>query len=148
MNGLIICVDLNVLPLGSYDVLIGMDWLAAHRVKLYYYNKAFECLDEEGNLRIVKGIPKVISVRNISAMQLKKLCRRGFQLYAAHVLEAAEKETPRLEEFHVLQEYRDVIPDEILGIPPKRYIDFTIELVLGVAPVSKTPYRMSTPEIY
>ena len=27
MNGLITCVDLNVLPLGSYDVLIGMDWL-------------------------------------------------------------------------------------------------------------------------
>ena len=34
MNGLVTCVDLNVLPLGSYDVLIGMDWLEAHRVKL------------------------------------------------------------------------------------------------------------------
>ena len=29
MNGLVTCVDLNVLPLGSYDVLIGMDWLDA-----------------------------------------------------------------------------------------------------------------------
>ena len=38
MNGLVTCVDLNVLPLGSYDVLIGMDWLEAHRVKLDYYN--------------------------------------------------------------------------------------------------------------
>ena len=63
MNGLITCVDLNVLPLGSYDVLIGMDWLEANRVKLDCYNKAFECLDEEGNSRIVKCIPKVISVR-------------------------------------------------------------------------------------
>ena len=34
MNGLVTCVDLNVLPLGSYDVLIGMDWLEAHRVRL------------------------------------------------------------------------------------------------------------------
>ena len=34
MNGLITCVVLNVLPLGSYDVLIGMDWLEAHRVSL------------------------------------------------------------------------------------------------------------------
>ena len=27
MNGLVACVDLNVLPLGSYDVLIGIGWL-------------------------------------------------------------------------------------------------------------------------
>ena len=46
MNGLVTCVDLNVLPLGSYDVLIGMDWLEAHRVKLDYYNNTFECIDE------------------------------------------------------------------------------------------------------
>ena len=46
-----------------------------------------------------------------------------------------------------MPEFRDVFPDEILGIPPKREIDFTIEIVLGVAPVSKTPYRMSTLEM-
>ena len=62
MNGLITCVGLNVLPPGSYDVLIGMDSLEAHRVKLDCYNKTFECTDE-GNLVVVKGIPKVISVR-------------------------------------------------------------------------------------
>ena len=40
-----------------------------------------------------------------------------------------------------------VFPNEILGLPPKRGIDFTIELVLGLAPVSKRPYRMSTSEM-
>ena len=59
---------LNVLPLGSYDVLIGMDWLEAHRANIDCYNKNFECLDEEGNLRVVKEIPKVISGRKSSAM--------------------------------------------------------------------------------
>ena len=86
-------------------------------------------MDEEGNPRVVKGIPKVISVRQISTMQLKKLCRKGFQLYAAHILEETKNETLRLEEFHVLQEFRDVFLDEIPGIPPKRDIYFTIELV-------------------
>ena len=47
----------------------------------------------------------------------------------------------------MLQEFRDVFLDEIPGLPPKRDIDFTIELFPGVAPVSKTPYRMSTPEL-
>ena len=97
MNGLITCLYINVLPLGSYDVLIRMDSLEAHRVKLDYYNKTFECMDEEGNLVVVKGIPKVISVWQVSAMQLKKFCRKGFQLYATHILETSGDETPRLE---------------------------------------------------
>ena len=46
MNGLVTCVDMNVLPLGCYDAHIGMDWLDAHRVKLDCYNKNFECMDE------------------------------------------------------------------------------------------------------
>ena len=47
----------------------------------------------------------------------------------------------------MLQEFRDVFPNEIPGLPPKRDIDFTIEFVSGAAPVSKTPYRMSTRDI-
>ena len=104
-------------------------------------------MDEEGNPRVVRGIPKVISVRQISTMQLKKFCRKGFQLYADHIVEATENETPRLEKFQVLQEFRDFFPNEIPRFPPKRDINFTIELVPGAAPVSKTPYRMSTPEM-
>ena len=88
MDGLVTYADLNVLPLGSYDILIGMDWFEAHRVKLDCYNKTFECIDEEDNLRVVRGIPKVISVRQILVMQLKKFYRKGCQLYVAHILEA------------------------------------------------------------
>ena len=44
--------------LGSYDILIGMDWSKAHRENIDCYSKTFECLDEEGNLRVVKGFPK------------------------------------------------------------------------------------------
>ena len=58
------------------------------------YNKTFECLDEELNLKVVKGIPKVICVRHISTMQLKKLCGKSYRVHAAHVLEATDNETP------------------------------------------------------
>ena len=47
----------------------------------------------------------------------------------------------------MLQEFKDVFPDEIPGLPPSQDIDFTIELVPRAAPVSKAPYRMSTPEM-
>ena len=62
-------------------------------------------------------------------------------------MEATKNETPKLEDYLVLQEFRDVFSDEIPGLPPKRDIDFTIDLVPRAAPVSKTPYRMSTPEL-
>ena len=52
-----------------------------------------------------------------------------------------------LEDYLVLKKFRDVFPDEILGLPPKRDIDFTIELVPGATLVSKTPYRMSAQEM-
>jgi hypothetical protein len=53
MNGLSIRDELNILPLGSYNCLIGMDWLDQHHAILDYHNKAFTFLDEEGNLRKV-----------------------------------------------------------------------------------------------
>jgi hypothetical protein len=68
MNGLSTKVELNVLPLGSYDYLIGMDWLEQHHAFLDYHNKRFTCLVEEGNLKIVQGIPRVVVVREISSM--------------------------------------------------------------------------------
>ena len=46
-----------------------------------------------------------------------------------------------------MQEFKDVFHHEITGIPSKRDIDFTFELVPGEALMSKTPYRMSTPEL-
>ena len=52
-----------------------------------------------------------------------------------------------LEDYQVFQEFRDVFPDEIPWIPPKRNIDFTIELVPRVASVSNIPYKMSTPKM-
>ena len=68
MDRLVTYADLNVLPLGCYDVLIGMDWLEAHREKLDCYNKTFACLDEEGDPSVVKGILKVIFGRKNAAM--------------------------------------------------------------------------------
>jgi hypothetical protein len=77
-------------------------------------------------------------------MQLKKCYRKGFQMLAAHMEEASKDEVPNLEYHAVLVDFEDVFK-EIPGLPPKSYIDFSINLMSGETPVSKTPYRMSTP---
>jgi hypothetical protein len=53
---------------------------------------------------------------------------------------------PSVEDYEVLKEYEDAFK-EIPGLPPKRDIDFFINMKLGAALVSKTLYRMSTPEM-
>jgi hypothetical protein len=46
-----------------------------------------------------------------------------------------------------LSEFQDVFPDELPGLSPERELDFTIELKPGAEPISKTLYRMMTPEL-
>jgi hypothetical protein len=78
---------------------------------------------------------------------MRKYCRKGCPLYVIQVLESVEDDKPSLQDHPTLREYRDVFPEEVSGLPPRRDIDFSIELALGAVPVSRTPYRMSTPEL-
>jgi hypothetical protein len=146
MNGLSTKAELNVMPLGSYNYLIGMDWLDQHHTILDYCNKAFTFLDEEGNQKTVQGIPRAIAIREISTIQLKKCYRKGYQLFVAHVEEASKDEVSNIGDHAVLKEFEDVF-QEVPGLPLKRDIDFSVNLIPGAAPVSKAPYRMSTPDM-
>jgi len=47
----------------------------------------------------------------------------------------------------VVQEFKDVFPNEIPGLPPKREIEFAIDLIPGAGPVSISPYRMAPAEL-
>jgi hypothetical protein len=60
--------------------------------------------------------------------------------------ETPKDKVPSVEHCTVLKEYEDVFK-EISGLPPKRDIEFSINLRLRETPLSKTPYRMSTPEL-
>jgi hypothetical protein len=86
-------------------------------------------------------------MRRISSLQMRKYCRKGCPLYAIQVLELVEDDKPSLEDHPTLREYRDVFLEEVPGLPLRRDIDLSIELAPGAVPVSKTPYKMSTPEL-
>ena len=47
----------------------------------------------------------------------------------------------------IVCEYEDVFPNELLGLPPPRDVDFRIELHLGTSPISMTPHRMASVEL-
>eukprot|EP00253_Pinus_taeda_P002988 PITA_02988 len=113
-----------------------------------YQPTMVEFEDELGAKQELKRIKRPVQIRPIIASQLAKCIRKGCQIYAIQVGYANSKnKTATLENIPVIQEFADVFSEEILGLPPKRDKDFTIELVLGVDSVFQAPYRMSTIEL-
>ena len=64
-----------------------------------------------------------------------------------HIIDNESKEDINLADMHVIRDFTDVFPEEVPGLPPKRELDFSIELILGTIPVSKAPYRMNILEL-
>jgi hypothetical protein len=50
-------------------------------------------------------------------------------------------------EVSVVNEFPNVFLEELPGLPPDQDIEFVIELKPGTAPIYKTPFRMTTPEL-
>ena len=48
-----------------------------------------------------------------------------------------------LENISMIKEFPDVFPEELLGFPPKREVDLSIEVVQGTIPISRAPYYMA-----
>ena len=95
----------------------------------------------------VEGIPNKVSVRKISSLQAMKWLRKGCKLFAVNIRDIECEREQRIEDFPILVEFKDVFLEEILGLPLKRDLDFSIELTPGSVPDSKAPSRMSAPEL-
>jgi predicted aspartyl protease len=68
LDGQKIRTNMNILPLGSYDVIIGMDWLEQHKAVIDFYTRIRSYTDNFDTLRTTQGIPKPLSIRQVSAM--------------------------------------------------------------------------------
>ena len=88
------------------------------------------------------GIRKELSSNIISAMVAQRMLLKGCQGYLAYVVET-EKEGILVDEIPVIREF----PDDIVGLPPDREVEFTIDLIPGTEPISNPPYRMAPAEL-
>jgi hypothetical protein len=52
-----------------------------------------------------------------------------------------------LEDIPVAYEFSDVFPEDLPGMPPNHYVEFTSELQPGTAPISRRPYKMTPEEL-
>ena len=103
LNGFLTKVNLNILPLGSYDILIGMDWLEQHHAMLDCLHKSILCTDGQGIQVKVEGILKKVSVRQISTLQVKKCVMKGCKLFAVNIRDVESNREQCIEYFPVLE---------------------------------------------
>ena len=82
----------------------------------------------------------------ISAMKASKLLCQGCIGYLCFAIDTRTTEE-KAENISVVCEFEDVFPEELLGLPPQREIDFGIELIPGAQPISKASYRMAQTEL-
>ena len=99
LNGMPKSTHLNVLPLGSYNMVMGMDWLYVHRTKVDFYEKSIDLFDEKEELRILQGKKKETSVRMVIVMQERHDHRKKCVLFAVHISSDKGKDIEDVEVF-------------------------------------------------
>ena len=82
-------------------------------------HKSILCTDSQGNQVKVQGIPKKFSVRQIYVLQVKKCVRKGCKLFAVNIQDVDSNREQCIEDSPILEEFKDVFPKEIPGLPPK-----------------------------
>ncbi|GJZ51905.1 putative reverse transcriptase domain-containing protein [Tanacetum coccineum] len=116
-------LDIDLLPveLGSFDVIVGMDWLAKYHALIVYDEKV---------VRIPYGDEVLIIRVQVTSKKADD-----------------KSEEKRLEDVPIVWEFPKVFPEDLPGLPPARQVEFQIDLVPGAAPVARAPYRLAPAEM-
>ncbi|GKB37274.1 putative reverse transcriptase domain-containing protein [Tanacetum coccineum] len=120
--------DIDLIPFGhgSFDVIIGMDWLSNHKAKIIFHEKVVRIPLLDGKvLRVFRERPEE----------------------NARLLMSAKTRDKKQEEIVVVRDFPKVFPDNLSGLPPLWEIEFRIELTPGAVLITKSPYRLAPSEL-
>ncbi|GJR07669.1 putative reverse transcriptase domain-containing protein [Tanacetum coccineum] len=138
-------IDLMVIELGSFDVIIRMDWLSRYDAAILCGEKKVR-IPLEGKTLVIKGDRNNSRLKIVSCIKARKYIEKGCELFLAQVTEQESKEK-RLEDVPVIRDFPEVFPEELPGLPPPRQVEFCIDLIPGVTPVARAPYHLTPSEM-
>nr|GFC08102.1 putative reverse transcriptase domain-containing protein [Tanacetum cinerariifolium] len=146
-------IDLMSVEMGSFDVIIGIDWLSRYEAIIVYADKI---------VRIPWGRETLIfhgdgsnqehetRFNIILCVKTQKYMLKGCQVFLAHVTtkEAEGKsKKKRLENVPIVRDFPEVFLEDLPGLPLNRQVVFQIDLIPCAAPVARAPYRLAHPKI-
>jgi hypothetical protein len=124
IRGVDFLANLIVLDSKGIDIILGMDWLRKYDGVILCAKRAIRLTKEDGT---IVEFSAAIPAEQVSLLN--------------------KVQGTSLSEIGIVWEYPDVFPEELPGMPPDRDIEFMIELLPGMPPISKRPYRMPVNEL-
>nr|GFC39825.1 putative reverse transcriptase domain-containing protein [Tanacetum cinerariifolium] len=133
--------------------IIGMDWLRRHHAVIVCDEKLVRVPFGNETLvfrRAESYIGRESRLTVISCFKVQEYRAKGCHVFLAHI--SATKEDDKSEGKHVkdvpiIQDFPEVFPEDLPGLPPARPVEFQIDLIPGAAPVARAPYRLDTSEM-
>ncbi|GJY73055.1 putative reverse transcriptase domain-containing protein [Tanacetum coccineum] len=145
--------DNNVVnELGSFDVIIGMDWMSEQHAEVVCHEKYIR-VPYGSDVLIIQG--ERSGVRNksrlevISSIRTQRYIEKGCRVFLIQVMKKEEVEIPekKIEDVLVVRDFPEVFPKDLQGLPPTRQVEFHIKLIPGAAPVARAPYHLAPAEM-
>nr|GFB30296.1 hypothetical protein [Tanacetum cinerariifolium] len=113
--------------LDSFDAIIGMDWLRRHHAMIVCNEKL---------VRVPFGNETLVF--------------HGAESYIERESRLTEDDKPerkQVKDVPIIQDFPEVFPENLPGLPPARPVEFQIDLIPGAAPVARAPYRLAPSEM-
>ncbi|GKB01706.1 putative reverse transcriptase domain-containing protein [Tanacetum coccineum] len=119
-------IDLIPLGYGSFDVIMGMDWLSKNKAVIVCHGKVVE-------IPLIGG--EILRVQGEHALGVGK------------TLMNVKVDEPKMGDISVVRDFVDVFLKDLSGLPPQRQVEFRIHLIPGATPVAKSPYCLAPSEM-
>ncbi|MFS7976319.1 putative nucleotidyltransferase, Ribonuclease H [Helianthus anomalus] len=145
LNNHIFSIDLIPMQLGSFDVIVGLDFLRENHAEVVCFDKMIRFSLANGDLLCVYGETASKGLKLMSCVPANKYLRKEYRAFLVNIV-VAEKEKKRkaeVKDVPVVREFPQVFPHDLRGLPPSRDIDFRIDLIPGANSVAKAPYRLA-----
>ncbi|GJT17455.1 putative reverse transcriptase domain-containing protein [Tanacetum coccineum] len=111
---------------GSFDVIVGMDWLSNQKAVIVCHEKIVRIPVEGGKVLCVQGERNVRKTKTLMSTKANE---------------------PTLSDIPIVRDFGDVFPDDLSRLPPQRQVEFRIDLIHEATPVVKSPYRLAPSEM-
>ncbi|GJR19633.1 putative reverse transcriptase domain-containing protein [Tanacetum coccineum] len=143
----------GAVELGSFDAIIGMDWLRRHHAEIVCDEKLVRV--PFGNETLVfRGAESYIGRESrltvISCSKVQEYMAKGCHVFLAQISATKEddkSEGKQVEDVPIVRDFPEVFPEDLPGLPPVRPVEFQIDLIPGAAPVARAPYRLAPSEM-
>ncbi|GJT52505.1 putative reverse transcriptase domain-containing protein [Tanacetum coccineum] len=117
---------IDLLPITrSFDVIVGMDWMAEHRAEVVCYEKYIR-VPYRNDMLIIQGersgIKSESRLEVISSIRTQKYIDQGCQVFLIQMMkeEKTKISERRIEDVPVVRDFPEVFPEDLPGLPPER----------------------------